>query len=134
MYKATAGVILPTSIIGSLPRPSWYTAGLGSQCFLEAMHRFAHSISGKTLRQESRGDCGRSSFKTIFFNGILQHGMHDNSDVPLKIRRPLKRHVIHLRILDWNCDRPGRLPIDFRRRRYSSPACAQSPQWNPWRR
>jgi len=37
MYKASAGITLPTSIIGSLPRPSWYTAGLGSQSFLEAM-------------------------------------------------------------------------------------------------
>ena len=37
MYKASAGVTLPTSIIGSLPRPSWYNAALGSQSFLEAM-------------------------------------------------------------------------------------------------
>ena len=37
MYKASAGVMLPTSIIGSLPRPSWYTAELGTQSFLEAM-------------------------------------------------------------------------------------------------
>jgi 5-methyltetrahydropteroyltriglutamate--homocysteine methyltransferase len=37
MYKATAQVMLPTSIIGSLPRPSWYTASLGKQNFLEAM-------------------------------------------------------------------------------------------------
>src|SRR5215472_3502722 len=37
MYKASAGTILPTSIIGSLPRPAWYTAVLGGQSFLEAM-------------------------------------------------------------------------------------------------
>jgi len=37
MYKASDGVTLPTSIIGSLPRPSWYTAHLGGQSFLEAM-------------------------------------------------------------------------------------------------
>ena len=37
MYKASAGVMLPTSIIGSLPRPSWYNAVLGSKSFLEAM-------------------------------------------------------------------------------------------------
>jgi 5-methyltetrahydropteroyltriglutamate--homocysteine methyltransferase len=37
MYKASAGVTLPTSIIGSLPRPSWYNAVLGSQSFLEAL-------------------------------------------------------------------------------------------------
>ena len=37
MFKASAGVMLPTSIIGSLPRPTWYTATLGSTPFLEAM-------------------------------------------------------------------------------------------------
>ena len=37
MYKATAKLVLPTSIIGSLPRPAWYTAALGAQSFLEAM-------------------------------------------------------------------------------------------------
>jgi 5-methyltetrahydropteroyltriglutamate--homocysteine methyltransferase len=42
MYKASAGVTLPTSIIGSLPRPSWYTAALGSQSFLEAMMNSRH--------------------------------------------------------------------------------------------
>jgi 5-methyltetrahydropteroyltriglutamate--homocysteine methyltransferase len=37
MFRATDGVILPTSIIGSLPRPSWYTASLGMRSFREAM-------------------------------------------------------------------------------------------------
>ncbi len=37
MYKASANVMLPTSIIGSLPRPAWYTAVLGRQSFLAAM-------------------------------------------------------------------------------------------------
>jgi len=37
MYKASANTLLPTSIIGSLPRPSWYSAVLGNQSFLEAM-------------------------------------------------------------------------------------------------
>ena len=37
MYKASAGIALPTSIIGSLPRPAWYTAVLGPKSFLEAM-------------------------------------------------------------------------------------------------
>ena len=36
MYKASAGIALPTSIIGSLPRPAWYTAVLGAKSFLEA--------------------------------------------------------------------------------------------------
>jgi 5-methyltetrahydropteroyltriglutamate--homocysteine methyltransferase len=37
MLKASADVVLPTSIIGSLPRPTWYTATLGRKSFLEAM-------------------------------------------------------------------------------------------------
>ena len=37
MFKASPMSMLPTSIIGSLPRPSWYTAALGSRSFLEAM-------------------------------------------------------------------------------------------------
>ena len=37
MYTATAGVVLPTSIIGSLPRPGWYTQNLGSRDFRDAM-------------------------------------------------------------------------------------------------
>ncbi len=37
MYRASAETILPTSIIGSLPRPSWFTENLGRRSFLEAM-------------------------------------------------------------------------------------------------
>ena len=37
MYTASADVVLPTTIIGSLPRPSWYTQNLGRREFREAM-------------------------------------------------------------------------------------------------
>ena len=37
MYTATANLVLPTSIIGSLPRPSWYTQNLGARDFRDAM-------------------------------------------------------------------------------------------------
>jgi 5-methyltetrahydropteroyltriglutamate--homocysteine methyltransferase len=37
MYIATANVVLPTTIIGSLPRPTWYTQNLGRREFREAM-------------------------------------------------------------------------------------------------
>ena len=37
MFRATADIKLPTAIIGSLPRPSWYTENLGSRTFLAAM-------------------------------------------------------------------------------------------------
>jgi 5-methyltetrahydropteroyltriglutamate--homocysteine methyltransferase len=37
MYRATADIVLPTTITGSLPRPSWYTETLGTRSFLDAM-------------------------------------------------------------------------------------------------
>ena len=37
MYTATANTVLPTTIIGSLPRPGWYTQNLGHRDFREAM-------------------------------------------------------------------------------------------------
>jgi len=37
MFTATAGIVLPTTIIGSLPRPAWYTQNLGRREFREAM-------------------------------------------------------------------------------------------------
>jgi 5-methyltetrahydropteroyltriglutamate--homocysteine methyltransferase len=37
MFRASADKILATSIIGSLPRPSWYTENLGTRSFLDAM-------------------------------------------------------------------------------------------------
>ena len=37
MFRATKDVTLPTTITGSLPRPSWYTENLGTRTFLEAM-------------------------------------------------------------------------------------------------
>lgn len=37
MFKATAGITLPTTIIGSLPRPSWFSENLGTRTFLHAM-------------------------------------------------------------------------------------------------
>ncbi|MGZ4357202.1 MAG: hypothetical protein ACXVRU_10365 [Gaiellaceae bacterium] len=37
MLKATAGKVLPATVIGSLPRPRWYTENLGTRSFLDAM-------------------------------------------------------------------------------------------------
>jgi len=37
MLKATAGKLLPTTITGSLPRPSWYIENLRTRSFLDAM-------------------------------------------------------------------------------------------------
>jgi 5-methyltetrahydropteroyltriglutamate--homocysteine methyltransferase len=37
MYTATARVLLPTTITGSLPRPSWYTENVGARPFRDAL-------------------------------------------------------------------------------------------------
>ena len=37
MLNATANTMLPTTVTGSLPRPSWYTDNLGTKSFLDAM-------------------------------------------------------------------------------------------------
>ena len=37
MLKASLNKILPTTVTGSLPRPSWYTENLGTRSFLDAM-------------------------------------------------------------------------------------------------
>jgi 5-methyltetrahydropteroyltriglutamate--homocysteine methyltransferase len=61
MYKASAGVMLPTSIIGSLPRPAWYNAVLGRKSFLEAMlnaryrEQYEDAVSVHLRAQETAG-------------------------------------------------------------------------------
>jgi 5-methyltetrahydropteroyltriglutamate--homocysteine methyltransferase len=61
MFKASAGIVLPTSIIGSLPRPAWYTAVLGRQSFLEAMvnaryrEQYEDAVSVHLRAQETAG-------------------------------------------------------------------------------
>jgi len=61
MFKASAGKLLPTSIIGSLPRPSWYTAVLGTKSFLEAMlnaryrEQYEDAVSVHLRAQETAG-------------------------------------------------------------------------------
>jgi 5-methyltetrahydropteroyltriglutamate--homocysteine methyltransferase len=61
MYTATARVVLPTSIIGSLPRPSWYTENLGARDFREAMvdrgyrEQYLDAVSVYLRDQEAAG-------------------------------------------------------------------------------
>src|SRR5260370_3639605 len=61
MYKASAGILLPTSIIGSLPRPAWHTAQLGRRSFLEAMvnarwrEQYEDAVSTHLRAQEVAG-------------------------------------------------------------------------------
>jgi 5-methyltetrahydropteroyltriglutamate--homocysteine methyltransferase len=61
MFKASADRVLPTSIIGSLPRPHWYDATLGAQTFLEAMvnaryrEQYEDAVSVHLRAQETAG-------------------------------------------------------------------------------
>ena len=61
MYSATAGIILPTTIIGSLPRPLWYTENLGRRSFREAMvdrnyrEQYLDAVSAYLRDQEVAG-------------------------------------------------------------------------------
>src|ERR1700722_14359150 len=61
MFKASANIVLPTSIIGSLPRPSWYDANLGRQTFMEAMvnsryrEQYEDAVSVHLRAQETAG-------------------------------------------------------------------------------
>ncbi len=61
MFKASADHTLPTSIIGSLPRPHWYDATLGTQTFLEAMvsaryrEQYEDAVSVHLRAQETAG-------------------------------------------------------------------------------
>ena len=61
MFKASANIMLPTSIIGSLPRPTWYAAALGTKSFLEAMvnsryrEQYEDAVSSFLRAQEVAG-------------------------------------------------------------------------------
>ena len=61
MLRATKDLMLPTTITGSLPRPSWYTENLGSRSFLEAMvnnhfrEQYTDTVSVYLHEQEMAG-------------------------------------------------------------------------------
>jgi 5-methyltetrahydropteroyltriglutamate--homocysteine methyltransferase len=61
MYRATKDIVLPTSIIGSLPRPAWYTENLGRRSFRDAMvnaryrEQYTDAVSVYLRDQETAG-------------------------------------------------------------------------------
>ena len=61
MYRATDGIMLPTTITGSLPRPHWYTENLGGRSFLQAMidarfrEQYIDAVSSICATRNSRG-------------------------------------------------------------------------------
>ena len=61
MYRATEETVLPTTVIGSLPRPAWYTENLGRRNFREAMvnarfrEQYCDAVSAYLRDQETAG-------------------------------------------------------------------------------
>jgi 5-methyltetrahydropteroyltriglutamate--homocysteine methyltransferase len=61
MLRTTKDLMLPTTITGSLPRPSWYTENLGQRSFLEAMvnnqfrEQYTDTVSVYLHEQEMAG-------------------------------------------------------------------------------
>ena len=61
MLRGTKDLILPTTITGSLPRPSWYTENLGPRSFLDAMvnnqfrEQYVDTVSVYLHEQEMAG-------------------------------------------------------------------------------
>ena len=61
MYRASADVVLPTALIGSLPRPGWHTENLGTRTFLQAMvdarfrEQYADAVAVHISDQETAG-------------------------------------------------------------------------------
>jgi 5-methyltetrahydropteroyltriglutamate--homocysteine methyltransferase len=61
MLRATKDIKLPTTITGSLPRPSWYSVNLGTDTFLNAMvnsvyrEQYVDAVSVYLREQENAG-------------------------------------------------------------------------------
>jgi 5-methyltetrahydropteroyltriglutamate--homocysteine methyltransferase len=61
MLTATANVLLPTTITGSLPRPSWYTENIGPRAFRDAIadarfrERYTDLVGAHLKDQERAG-------------------------------------------------------------------------------
>lgn len=65
MYRATADVVMPTSLIGSLPRPSWFTENLGNEHRSKGtriagsrLHRGRRSLLAAAYRIGRSIECG----------------------------------------------------------------------------
>ena len=113
MYRATADNVLPTTIIGPLPRPSWYSEDLGRRSFLEAMvnARFREQYmdaAGAFLKDRETagidlvidghahrdGDVGGQSwtrYPTMHMSGFAQAGSDGRARARDKSRPPRAR-------------------------------------------
>src|SRR6202047_1127366 len=61
MLKTTRGLILPTAITGSYPRPLWFDASLGGRSFKAALgdslfrEQYLHAVAAVITAQEAAG-------------------------------------------------------------------------------
>ena len=61
MLKATANILLPTTVIGSMPRPSWFTENIGTDSFLRRMmnsrfrEQYSDAVAVHLKDQEAAG-------------------------------------------------------------------------------
>ena len=118
MFRATADIKLPTAIVGSLPRPSWYTENLGSRTFLAAMvnaryrEQYVDALSVYQLEQQlagldilTDGDCrfdtdvGGQSWTTYPPSHMQGFDRHNPRPVPSSPGRSLvwfpAGHILH---------------------------------------
>jgi 5-methyltetrahydropteroyltriglutamate--homocysteine methyltransferase len=113
MLTATADIVLPTSVIGSLPRPAWYTENLGKETFLTAMTnshyrgQYEDAVSALLRDQEcagldivTDGDChydeevGGQSWHTYPILHMDGFDQDDAQPVPMEARYPAG-HILH---------------------------------------
>ncbi len=115
MFRATKDLKLPTTITGSLPRPSWYTDNLGTRSFLEAMvnagfrEQYGDALEVYIHDQEvagldilTDGDCrfdhqvGGQSWTSYLTNHMsgFEHGHPTPSVAPRGVAFP-RGHILH---------------------------------------
>ena len=80
MFKASDGMVMPVSIIGSLPRPSWYHDNLGRRTFREAMldsdfrEHYSDAVSAYLRDQETAGVAICTDGDCRFNNEVAGYG------------------------------------------------------------
>ena len=88
MYTATAGIVLPTTIIGSLPRPGWYTQNLGRREFREAMVelQLSEDIQGLVSMLSARGKPDESGYAAPIVPDELPEDAAAYADIIAKLK------------------------------------------------
>jgi len=137
MYRATKDIMLPTTITGSLPRPSWYKENLGMRSFLHAMvnnqfrEQYVDAVAVYLHEQEmagldivTDGEIRRESYSNRFATALegvdidnpgtaLDRSGHPNP-VPRVTGKVWRRHPVEVRdvkFLRANTDRKIKMTV-----------------------